>query len=411
MLGLLAALHVLAPLSDSGYHFPQSPHDALWTAAFVECNDECREQLAAETKAPNQDGLADFREAALATVALRQDDTYVKTAARFKKLEAKAGLPDDLRAVVLNNRAVALAMTGDTKTALGLLEQACTLRPNDYKPYINIFRIQDGLLKDAVAADAALQKAINLGGAEAAAEAQREDKSINLWYTIAPVPSGPIAESYLASRDDGEISRQFWEDEAGQLFISDLPILASIVALLALLVTALGILRHRSRRCPRCGQEMALGDPGPHGDMGDSCRQCREFFVGGKMTYQAKVEHEARVSRWETVSRWMFRLGNIVLPGMGSAVRGSGFGLMVLLLFLLGISLVVAGAGPLPDIWHLSGLYDNGRATLGVVLIVLAALMSFGLLFLGDPGAPEFIKVGQKGAEASAGQPDTGIPE
>lgn len=409
LLGLLAVLPQLAPWSDSGYLFTQSPSNDLWTAAFMECDDGCQQALKDDVRARHDDGLSDIRQAILSTLALRQDSSYAETAAAFHKLEGEAR-SEEVRAAILNNEAVALAMVGKSEESLKLLDEASALSPDDYRPLVNTFRVQDGILKDAVAADATLQRAIAVGGTEAAEEVQRDDKSINLWYAIMSIPSDPIAEAFIKTPNDGEISIRFWEQTVGQLFVPLLWVLASIAALLGLLTTVIGLLRHRSRRCPRCGQEMVPGDPGPHGDLGDSCRICHDFFAGGKMTYQAKVAHEARVSRWEVVSRWTFRLGNVLVPGLGSAVRGSGVGLLVLWLFSMGLAVLLAGIGPLPDVWHLGSLYLDGRTALGSAIIVLTAAMSFALLFVGDPGAPEFIKVGRAQGDATHEPLETELP-
>ena len=396
VLACLTFLPGLSALGDAGLEFGGSRGHELWRMAAVGCDEACVEELKKEPAEGVAPIYAATRELLLANTTLRTSRTvdYGDAERRFRLVVDDATLPAELRSVAQNNLAVALAMEGKPEEAVPLLLGSVGAQPDAWGPHFNLFRLHEDGQRTAEA-QASLDRAIALGGPEIARRSQVTDRSLNLWYVVLDVPTGPLATVHDQLPRSGAWMAGRWSVGAGEIPMESAGMVGvgSMVGFLLFLI--LGVALRASRRCPRCGQEMQRGRPGPREDVKGVCHTCRTCFAGGKMTYQQKVEHEDRAVSYEVRCRWVFRIGNVLVPGLGSALRGYAAGLWAVVLLAMGVAWLLTSGAWVPSSWEVTTWWFDGLSVVGWGLVLIGTVLGWIAFWLGDPGAPDRTDAGE----------------
>ncbi|MBH23044.1 MAG: hypothetical protein CMH57_01025 [Myxococcales bacterium] len=392
----LGALPLAAHHVDVGLQWAESDARAAYQTAFVACDADCREAVDAELRGdgeaapdPAKLKLLDALRLLARDTAQLREDPMADTAAlaeRFQALSARGDLPPTLRVVALNNLGVTQAVLGEYDAALKAFAQGQKLEPQDFRSYVNTSRVYD-LNKQQDAGAKALQRAVELGGQEAAAAAGVEDTSINRAFYIRSVPGPLFFKAHEATATETATPRRVWGAFAGDLIPLEGSLWVAILGLVALVVIVLAERRLRpARHCRRCDQPTPLGGHNPGGKSPGVCETCHLAFVENRLAYRPRVRHEERVAQFESSRVWMLRLGNVAFPGLGSAMLREWFGPLLMVVGSVGIGALLFWGEVLPDPWRLGGvLWFDGHGLLAGALLVIAVASSLGLIALGIP--------------------------
>ncbi len=378
-------------IGEAGTGFSHSPAARLASWGGFGCLDECRTQMekmrVRKTKGEKLDPrylqAMDFLEA---TARMRRgpEKDYSKIRTLYESLRNEPSLGPEMKFSVLNNLGVLLALMGNYPQAQTTLEQASRLDPTSFGPVINQSRLRE-LQGDWEGGRTFMQRAVQIGGNEAVPYSSASERVVSLWFSIESLPAEPLYQAHLAQTREPQVLLTLWRRGAGELPLSSVTYWA-LGALMGLLIS-IGVSRigRTARRCPSCKQHMYIASDGPHGEMNGACRTCYNCFGGGKVDYHTQVRQEAIVERNQQINTWAFRIGNLLFPGLGSALRGSMSGIFVVLIGSLGWGLLLADFAPLPNAWNVGALAADGHLVIGGVLWMVALIVSLTLLYLGEP--------------------------
>ncbi len=383
--GAVALLPMAVQMGSAGIGFADSEASQLAHWGTAGCLEECQEALAQPASKDMDPALLRARHFLSATSKLRRGprEGYPSVIKSMEKILAQPDLIRPERYAATLNLGVAQAMTEDHDAARDSFERAAQLRPKHWQPLLNISRVLE-IQKDPAGSGAAIQKAIAIGGNEAADASQRPEKETAIYFATANLPIEPLFLAHMekaTQKDAPTISS--WKRIGGALPLEATPSLAGGAAALLIVTFLAGKVAGAATRCPSCGQSMHRHHEGPNGEVHGVCRSCHRCFKDNSTTmdYNTRVKHEARVDAWESRKKWQLRVGNALVPGLGSALGGSGFGVWLFLTAATGISLLWIHQWPLRDPWHLTTLWFDGMRALGVILLGLAFLGS--LLMIG----------------------------
>ncbi len=403
----LAALPTAASLRERALRFPASDVYEVWRASATPCDMACAERVlaAGADKKDEEPGLGAARRLIHATRLLqttREGAGYTEAAQALEPLAGDATLDARLRAAARNNLAVARVMTGAPAEAGALLRDASGDAPTLWAPRLNLARLHELEGRDADA-QTEVQQAILLGGGDAAERSVEAERTVNLWFELMPASPQALAGIWEQRRFDGEGGAAAWRGALGGLPLGSMEQVAGGAAAALVLLTLAGIALKAARRCRRCGQEMFERAEGPRAARGEVCQTCATCFGGGNLTYHERVAHEEIAQRWVTQARWTLRLGNLLTPGLGAALRGSALGLVGVLLVAFGLGAVWSGLDRAPRMGQIEAVSWDGLAQAGWIAVVLGLLLGLVATLLGDPRAPEAAKLDQRDATRSAG--------
>ncbi len=407
---LLAALGFMpaaAELADAGYEYQDSVQQKFELWALQGCDEACVKELKSiEPADPRGLWARDFL---IATSNLRRGVDAKGTLDTYGRLEASAPNPE-LKVAVVNNKGIALYLLQKEDQAVAAFEEAAKLAPNHFGPQVNLVRGYEIVKRDADA-DAAVARAVDLGGDEAVTRTSERERSLNLWFHSHSLQTEMLLEWFADDYKASGITLARWKRYIGALPDGIYMPLGYGGAAFLLLLWPLALALRISRRCPRCGGAMHKGESGPDTIQGEVCHACLMVFTGGKMGYHEKVRHERQIEGWEVRSKWFFRIGNLLFPGGGTAVRGVSVGLFLFPIVAAGIALLRVGEGPVRDPFQLGTFWNDGRFIIAVAAVAFAYLTSFVLLFMGDQTDPEEIEIdGPKGGNSGAARERMTMP-
>ena len=325
----------------------------------------------------------------LATAAIRRGNRAAWPGAkeRLLALSQDPTVDRELHAPILNNLGIAQVLVGEDDAAHKTFQTSSRLQPGAYDPHLNIARVLE-LKGDASGAVKAREDAIRIGSDAAAERSTESRRIVSLFFKTMSLPTSPLFDAHIqASSKERAPTLSFWRQIGGRLSLDAMPTMAMGAGGIFVVLIVLGLFLGAARRCPQCGGNMVPKDGSVVAEIDGICKTCFDCYEGGggNVPYHTRVRHDARVDRYGNVSKWAFRVGNAVGFGLGSALRGSYAGVWVGALALLGVSVLVTTPPALPDPWRVIRLYDDGLATIAVLLIGVSAIASILLLVMGNP--------------------------
>ncbi len=389
-LGALALLPQAFALSGAGMSFPGSEASELAAWGSLGCEGECVEALESRIKEGGDvdPRIAHARQFLRVSEALRRGPASGHAGARatLKAMMDDKTLPREMRPAVLNNLGVSEALTGDLVASRESFEVVAQMNPEDWRSWINLARVAE-MSGDNARVEALVQQAIKLGQDEAAQRATVEDRTIGVWFHFEELPMEPLFEAHLASvKPDDGLAAAHWARLGGDLPLDSMPLLAGGALSVLFITSLIGRVAGAARHCPRCGGSMGEGRSDLTARDGETCTGCTRCFEGrGSISYTERVSHEGKTERFGRVSLWSWRVGNVVLPGLGAVLCGSAWGLMPLLLVSLGVGGLWMGQEILGDAWRSLTLWADGSVLISGALLALAAVVALALLWLGPP--------------------------